>query len=145
MSPSTSHESGGAAASSAALPAPRWIRIVGAIAVPWNLIGLGTFLADTGLFGPSAVAPGVAAMPMLVFVAYGVSCITGVVGSVGLALLRRWSRALLWISAIAAVIDWGWVLAYAKGASVPLAVMVLVGAALMVALSEMATRRGWLR
>ncbi len=139
MSPSTSHQGADAAA-----PPPRWIRIVGAIAVPWNLIGLGTFLADAGMFGPAAVAPGVAAMPMLVFVAYGVSCVTGVVGSVGLALLRRWSRALLWISAVAAVIDWGWVLGYATGASVPLGATVLLVAALLVVLSEMAARRGWL-
>jgi hypothetical protein len=99
---------------------------------------------------PTTVAPCagqsvcVAAMPILVFVAYGVACVTGVVGSVGLALLRRWSRALLWISAVATVIDWGWVLCYPSDPPVPLGVAVLFGAALFVLLSEMVKRRGWL-
>ncbi len=144
MPQSPIHDVAGAAASASAAPAPRWIRIVGAVAVLWNLIGLGTFLADAGVFGPGAVSPGVAAMPMFVFVAYGVSCITGVVGSVGLALLRRWSRGLLWLSAVAVVIDWGWVLGVGTGGSLPLGVTVLVGAALLVLLAEMAARRGWL-
>jgi hypothetical protein len=144
MPPLTTPEMTSTGQTSAAPPAPRWIRIVGAIAVLWNLIGLVSFLADAGEFGPGAVAPGVTLMPAVVFVAYGVSCVTGVAGSLGLALRRRWARPVLWISAVAAVIDWGWVLAYASNPAVPLGVAVLSGAGLLVWLSEMATRRTWL-
>lgn len=108
MPPSTSHDLGAAAAASAA-PTPHWIRIVGAIAVSWNLIGLGMFVADAGAFGPAAVSPGVAAMPALVLVAFGVACLTGVAGSIGRTLLRRWARVVSWISAVATVIDRRWV------------------------------------
>ena len=125
-------------------PAQRWIRVAGAIAVAWNLIGLGMFFADAGVFGPAAVSPGVAAMPRLVFVAFGIACVTGVAGSLGLALLRRWSRAVLWISAVATVIDRGWVLPFGSVASVPIGVAVLAGAGVLVWLVELAQRRGWL-
>lgn len=144
MPQSTSHGIGGSAASSSAAPAPRWIRIVGAIAVAWNLIGLGMFFADAGVFGPAAVSPGVAAMPMLVFIAFGIACVAGVAGSIGLTLLRRWSRSVLWVSAVATVIDWGWVLPFGSGASMPTGVTVLVGAGVLVWLVELAQRRGWL-
>lgn len=144
MPQSTSHDIGGAAASASTAPAPRWIRVAGAIAVAWNLIGLGMFFADAGAFGPAAVSPGVAAMPTLIFVAFGIACVTGVIGSVGLTLLRRWSRSVLWLSAVATVIDWGWVLPFGSGASVPIGVTVLVGAGVLVWLVELANRRGWL-
>ena len=144
MPQSVSHDIDGATASASTAPAPRWIRVVGAIAVAWNLIGLGMFFADAGVFGPAAVSPGVAAMPTLVFIAFGIACVTGVAGSVGLALLRRWSRAVLWISAVATVIDWGWVLPFGSGGSMPIGVTVLVGAGLLVWLAELAQRRGWL-
>jgi hypothetical protein len=144
MAQPTSRDIGGEFDSARPAPAPRWIRVVGAVAVAWNLIGLSMFFADAGLFGPAAVSPGVADMPTLVFVAFGISCVTGVAGSVGLALLRRWSRPVLWISAVATVIDWGWVLPFGSGASMPIGVTVLVGAGVLVWLVELARRRGWL-
>ena len=144
MPQSTSHDIGGATASASEALAPRWIRIVGAIAVAWNLIGLGTFFADAGVFGPTAVSAGVAAMPTMDFVAFGIACVTSVAGSVGLAMLRRCARPVLWISAVATVIDWGWVLPFGRGASVSIGVTVLVGAGLLVWLVELAQRLGWL-
>ncbi|HYW51304.1 MAG TPA: hypothetical protein VE861_11900 [Gemmatimonadaceae bacterium] len=134
----------GAVASAPVAPARRWIRIIAGIAVPWNLIGVGMFLSHVGLLGAGGTPPGGAEMPALVTVAYGIGTITGLVGSIGLAMLRRWSRMVLWVSAVALIIDWGWVLGVSGAGNVAIGGTVLFVAGLLVVLAEMAERRSLL-
>jgi hypothetical protein len=103
------------------------VRIIGASGILWNLIGVGSYLAHVGMFGPEAAAPppGAAPMPDAITAAFAIAVFSGLAGSVGLALLKRWAGPVLWLSFVASVIDWVWVLGYGTG-SVPLGVAVIV-------------------
>ena len=115
----------------------KWVRIIGGLGVLWNLVGVGSYLAHVGLFGAEAgPPPGAAPMPDAITAAFAIAVFSGVVGSLGLALLKRWAAPMLWLSFVTSVIDWGWVLAYGAGE-------MLLGVAVMVialALALVATR-----
>ena len=104
------------------------VRIIGVLGVLWNLIGVGSYLAHVGIFGPEAAAtpPGAAPMPDAITAAFAVAVFSGLVGSVGLTLLKRWAGPVLWLSFVASVINWGWVLAYGNAGELPLGIAVIV-------------------
>ena len=103
------------------------VRTIGALGVLWNLIGVGSYLAHVGTFGPEAAAPppGAAPMPDAITAAFAIAVFSGLAGSIGLLLLKRWAGPMLWLSFVASVIDWVWVLGYGGG-SVPLGIAVMV-------------------
>jgi hypothetical protein len=125
---------------------PAWLRIVGFVALLWNLIGVAFYLGSVGVLGGPFVPPEPESwMPVWVTAAYAIGAFGGALGSLGLALLRKWSKPVLWISLIALVVDWGWIM-FSSGAGVqPLGVVVLIVAVLLVWLASMARRRKWLR
>lgn len=106
----------------------RTVRIIGIIGILWNLAGVASYLAHVGLFGPEAAAtpPGAPPMPLAITAAFAIAVFGGVVGSIGLAMLRSWAKTVLWIAFIAAVIDWVWVLGFSIGGEVPLGIAVIV-------------------
>lgn len=124
--------------------AEKWIRALAAIAVPWNAIGIMIFLSDIGIVSGGGPPPGGIEAPLAIKVCFGVGTIAGIVGSVALALLRKWSRPLLWISLIALLVDWGWVFGFSGAASIPIGVAVISIAILLVTLAEWARRRSLL-
>jgi hypothetical protein len=122
---------------------PRWLRVVGAIAVAWNAIGVLSYLHHVGLVtGPQPVPVG---MPPWVTAAYAIGVFGAVTGSLGLLLARRWALPTLVISLAGLVIDWAWILTYDDGGSVPLGLTVLAVAMGLVAIASLASRRQWLR
>lgn len=104
------------------------VRIIGIIGVLWNLVGVASYLAHVGVFGPQAAATpsGAPAMPIAVTAAFAIAVFSGVAGSAGLALLKPWAKPLLWLSFITSVVNWVWVLCYSIGGSVPLGITVIV-------------------
>lgn len=120
----------------------RTARIVGILGIAWNLIGVASYLAHVGVFGPEAAAPpGTPAMPPAITAAFAIAVFGGVAGSLGLALLARWAAPVLWLSFVASVIDWGWVFLYSGAASVPLGVAVLVIALVLAVVASRVGRR----
>jgi hypothetical protein len=115
------------------------IRATGVVAALWNGFGVFTYLAHVGLVGG---APTAAAMPAWVTAAYAIGVFAGLGGAIGLALARRWARPVLWVSLVALVVDWGWVLGVGNGGSVAIGVTVLAVAVLLVAVAERGARRG---
>lgn len=111
----------------------RTFRIIGIIGILWNLIGVASYLAHVGLFGPEAAAtpPGEPPMPVVITAAFAIAVFSGLGGSVGLAMLKSWAKPVLWISFVTSVIDWAWVLGYSVGGQVPLGIAVIVGALLL--------------
>ncbi len=106
---------------------PTTVRLIGVVAIIWNLMGVASYLAHVGLFGDAARPPeGDAEMPMLITAAYAIGVFGAVIGSVGLAMLKSWAKPLLWLSFAALVIDWGWVFMYSGAGSIPLGAAVLV-------------------
>lgn len=120
------------------------VRAIGAIGALFNLAGVQAYLAHIGVFGAAAAAvpAGSPALPGWVTAAFAIAVFGGVIGSVGLALLKPWARPVLWVAFVASVVNWGWVLAYSKAASVPLGVTVIVVSFLLAVVAERARRVG---
>jgi hypothetical protein len=104
------------------------VRIIGAIGVLWNLIGVASYLAHVGMFGPEAAAtpPGAPPMPVAIVAAFAIAVFSGVAGSAGLTLLKLWAKPLLWLSFVTSVINWVWVLGFSIGGEVLLGIAVIV-------------------
>ena len=135
---------------------PLWSRVVAVLALLWNLVGLFMFWQEMTLT-PEAVAalPAAqqqihAAMPQLAHVFFGIAVASGVVGSVGLVLAKRWSVPLLLLSFLGVAVQMAtafattpvWSLMGMAGALPPL---FLVLACLLIWLfARMSARRGWL-
>lgn len=98
------------------------IRTVGVAAILWNAGGVMAYLGHVGALGGE---PG-PAMPLLVTAAFATSTWAGLAGSIGLALLQRWAAPLLWVSFVAAVVNWVWVFLYGRDGEAPLGVAVMV-------------------
>lgn len=106
----------------------RTLRLVGIFGILWNLVGVASYLAHVGMFGPEAAAvpAGSPPTPDAITAAFAIAVFSGVVGSVGLAILKLWAQIILWISFIASVVNWVWVFAYSNAASWPLGISVIV-------------------
>ena len=126
------------------MPASRVIRSIGAVAVAWNAFGVFSYLQHVGVIGTGGPPPGGARMPAAVTGAFAVAVFAGLIGSIGLALLRRWARPVLWLSLGGTLIDWGWVFRYSGAASLPIGTSVVIVAIVLVLLAESAHRRSQL-
>ena len=117
----------------------RTIRIIGVLGAIWNAVGVASYLAHVGMFGPEAAAtpPGAPAMPIYITAAFAIAVFGGVLGSIGLAMFKSWAKPLLVISFVTSVINWTWVFMYGVGASMPLGVSVI---AISLALAIVASR-----
>lgn len=106
----------------------RTVRIIAIIGILWNMVGVASYLAHVGVFGPEAAAtpPGAPPMPVAITAAFAIAVFGGVIGSLGLALLKTWAKPVLWIAFVGAVIDWVWVLGFSIGGEVSLGVAVIV-------------------
>ena len=134
--------------------APGWFRAVAVLAVLWNAMGVFMYLHSVGVFGDpmtdlsDAERAAAESLPTLITAAFAIGTFTGLLGSVGLALLRRWAWPALLLSAVALLVLEGWILFLsghraAFGLAIP--VTVAVAAVLLAWLAHHALRRGWLR
>jgi hypothetical protein len=141
------------AASKAPSP-PRWFRLVGVPALVWNAVGVAMYLSSVGLFGDpnaglsAAERAAAASIPAFITGAFAVGTFTGLVGSLGLLLARRWAWPVLLLSAVALLILEGWIVflsdaVEAFGLAVP--ITVAATAVLLAWLASEGSRRGWLR
>ena len=126
--------------------APAWLRVIAALAVLWNGYGCYEYLASVGVV-PSQPGMSPGAMPAWVIGAFAISVFAGLLGSIGLLLLRRWSKLLLLLSLIALLAQDVWAFVLVEGGLdkplvLPLAVNLV--AILLVWLAYTADRRGWL-
>jgi hypothetical protein len=119
----------------------KWVRAVGVLATLWNAIGVLNYLAHVGVISIGGPPPGDVTMPAAVTACFAVGVFAGVAGSIGLAMLARWARPLLWLSWLGTVIDWIWVFGWSGSASVPLGITVLLLATLFAIVAEWAARR----
>ena len=111
------------------------VRIVGALGALLNAAGVYAYLEYVGVVGTAAPASE-PSMPPVITSAFAIAVFGGIIGSVGLLLLQPWARPMLWISFVASVVNWGWVLTQSAEASVPLGVTVIVVSLLLALTSE---------
>ena len=132
-----------------ATPAPGWLRIVAGLGLLWNLYGVYEYLMTVGVV-PGADAAMASAMPAWVTGAFAVAVFGGALGSLGLVMLKRWSKLLLIVSLLAVLAMDVWAFALRgdggamAGAEMGVTVAVLVIAILLAWLAYSADRRGWL-
>ena len=129
--------------------APSWLRIVAVLGLLWNLFGVYEYLMTVGVVSGANEAAA-ASMPAWATGAFAIAVFGGALGSLGLAMLKRWSKLLLVLSLICVVaLDvWSFALSGAAstmgGAEMAVTGAVLAIAVLLAWLSWTADSKGWL-
>jgi hypothetical protein len=132
--------------------APAWLRIVAALGLVWNLIGVYFYLVQVGMVAAPAGEPPMSdAMPPWVTGAFAISVFGGVLGCVGLLMLKGWSRALLYLSLLAVIGQDVWAFLLREhaademgGGKLWLTLAVNLIAILLAWLAYSAGKKGWL-
>lgn len=136
---------------------PRWFLVVSILALIWTLLGVVSFIMDP-LMGEAARAEMsdvqrqlFEARPTWLFVVYGVSVFSGLLGAIGLLTRRAWAVPAFAISLIFAVVQFAYVLFVMDAIgllgpveALPLPLVILIFGALLLWLSLRALREGWL-
>lgn len=134
---------------------PAWYWIVAVIGLLFEAFGVWTYLISVGMLPPmedtNAAAQAIAdAAPSWVTAVYAIAVFAGLLGALGLLVRKRWARALLILSLVACLAQFGWWI-FLSGAlealgtstlTVPIFVMVV--AALLAWFANHAVKRGWL-
>ena len=137
--------------------APRWFRIVSALAVAWMLVGVSAWVMDL-LMDEAALARMEEGQRLLyterpgwVLVMYGIATFTGLAGAVGLLLRRGWAVPALVVSLVAVTIQFGYVLfamdaigRIGAAAAVPFPLVIFTIGVALLGLAVSAAKRGWL-
>ena len=132
---------------------PNWFRMVALLAVLWNAFGVVMYLSSVGMFGDpmaglsEAERAAASSIPAWITGAFAIGTFTGLIGSIGLLLRKRWAQSALIVSLIALLVLEGWIVFFSGalehfGLAVP--IMVSAGAVLLAWLATHARRRGWL-
>lgn len=77
---------------------PAWLRIIGVLGLLWNMIGVYFYLVRVGMVGDAAAAGMDVEMSTWATTAFAVSVFGGALGSLGLVMMKSWSRLLLVLS-----------------------------------------------
>ena len=138
----------------ASTAAPAWLRIAAIVALIWNAFGVVMFLSAVGIFGDptaelSEAERAIAAnIPGWIMAAFGIGTFTGLAGSLGLLLGRRWAWPLLLISLVALLVLEGYIVFFSGAAAVSgvaIPISVVVGELLLAWLARHAREGGWMR
>ena len=123
------------------------------LAVIWNAFGVAMYLSSVGVFGDPMTGLSeeerVAALsiPAAITGAFAIGTFSGLIGSVGLVLRKRWAQPLLVVSLVALLILEGWIV-FLSGAlhlfGIAVPIMVSLGAVLLAWLATHARKHGWL-
>jgi hypothetical protein len=127
--------------------------MVALLAVLWNAFGVVMYLSSVGMFGDpmaglsEAERAAASSIPAWITGAFAIGTFTGLIGSIGLLLRKRWAQSALIVSLIALLVLEGWIVFFSGalehfGLAVP--IMVSAGAVLLAWLATHARRRGWL-
>lgn len=126
--------------------APLWLRLIAALGLIWNLFGVYAYLQTVGVIPGAPADMTSKTMPTWVIGAFAVAVFAGALGSLGLLMLKRWSKMILLLSLLAVLLQdlWAFVLRGTPEKDLILPIVVNVIAVLLVWLAWMADRRGWL-
>lgn len=136
---------------------PGWFRVVSVLLLLWNLFGVWSLYSQYSMTAemiaalPDAQRAMWNAMPGWLWAAYAVAVGAGTLGALLLLLRRRAAVPLFWLSLVAVVVQFGYVLFPAGGLSLlgpaqalPMPIVIVAVAALALWLALRARRRGWI-
>lgn len=136
---------------------PVWFWIIAALAVVWNIMGVGAYLADVTM-SEEAMAKFsevernlYEARPSWLIGAYAVAVFTGLLGAVTLALRKSWAIPLFGVSLVAVIVQMGYVLfgmnvigiLGLSAAAMPAVILII--AAFLLWFSMSVKGKGWLK
>lgn len=136
--------------------APASLRVIGWIALFWNLVGVVMFIMQTGLTPEQVAAMPperqviYEAMPSWLTVAYAVGVFGGVLGALGLLMRKRWAVAVFAASLLAVVANMVGIYVHTPAweisgvAGLPLGVLLIVIAGFWFWYARRARARGWI-
>jgi hypothetical protein len=133
--------------------APAWFRIVAFLALAWNAFGVAMYLSSVGVLGDNlanlsdAERAAAESIPAWITAAFAIGTLSGLVGSLGLVLAKKWAQPVLLLSAAALLVLEGWIVFLsghrdAFGLAIPITVSLV--AVLLAWLASDARKRGWL-
>ncbi|NLB57669.1 MAG: hypothetical protein GX805_04265 [Gammaproteobacteria bacterium] len=136
--------------------APASLRVIGWLALFWNLVGVVMFIMQTGLTTEQIAAMPeerrmvYEAMPPWLTVAYAVGVFGGTLGSFGLLVRKRWAVIAFGASLLAVVANMvgvcvhtpAWEISGAAG--LPLGILLIAIAAFLFWYARRAAARGWI-
>jgi hypothetical protein len=133
-------------ATTAPSAAPLWLRLIAGLALIWNLFGVYAYLQSVGVLPGAPADMTSKAMPAWVVGAFAVAVFAGAIGSLGLLMLKRWSKMVLALSLVAVLVNDLWAFMLHAGGEKQLAMPIAVNlvAILLVWLAYSADRKGWL-
>ena len=126
--------------------APIWLRVVAALGLIWNLMGVYAYLLSVGVLRGGDASMSSASMPAWVTGAFAVAVFGGTLGCLGLLLLKRWAKPMLLGCLLGLIVQDVWAFFLRVGTAespiLPLAVNLIT--LLLVALAFNADKKGWL-
>lgn len=135
---------------------PRWYWVIAVVALLWSLMNCGVFGIDLFAqesFLESWTEPQKAwarSIPGWIYFVFGLAVATGLVGSIGLLLRKRWAAIMFTICVVAVIVQQVYSMFILAGLQVmgpsgliPSAVVIIIPAALLL-FSRFAGSRGWL-
>jgi len=136
-------------------PAGYWI--ISLLALLWMLFGVFAWWADLRM-DEAALAQFSEAQqqlfrdrPQWIFILYAVAIFSGLLGALGLLLRKRWAVAVFWLSLLAIVVQFGYVLfgmdaigRLGVAEAVPFPLLIATIGVFLLWFASRAKRRGWL-
>lgn len=135
---------------------PASLRVIGWLALFWNIVGVVMFIMQTGITPEQveAMAPGrrlvYEAMPDWLTTAYAVAVFAGVAGAFGLLLRRAWAVPAFALSLLAVILQMAGVYMFTPAwqvsgaAGLPMAGLLIGIATALVWYARRAAKRGWI-
>ena len=136
---------------------PVWFWIVSGLALVWNLMGVGAYLAqvmmspETKAALPEADQAAIASLPSWYMAAFATAVFAGALGCLALLLRKKWATLLLTLSFAAVVIQQIYFFGLTDlgskqhGGQLVMTIAIPVVGLLLVLLARSATAKGWLR
>lgn len=128
---------------------PMWYWVVSAIALIWNILGIGAFFAQISMTSdlmatlPQEQQDMYTHLPSWYTLVFALAVFAGTLGCMGLLLKKKWAYLILLIGAIAVVIQMSYIVFGLHTADV-MTPMIIIVAFVLVYLSKYAAKKGWL-
>ena len=128
---------------------PVWFWIISVLALIWNVLGIGAYLAqaymtDEALAAlPEADQAMYANLPAWYTAAFALAVFCGALGCIALLLRKKWAYMLLLISLIAVIVQMSYVI-FSLNMANAMTPMIIIVALFLVWYSKKATAKGWI-
>lgn len=129
---------------------PVWFWIVSVIALFWNAMGVMQYLGQAYQTESwrSALTDEqyemVTNFPSWLTAAFAIAVFSGVLGSLGLLLRKKWAYTLLLLSLIAVIIQMGYILMNGHYDGIEMTISIIVFAIFLVWFSKKSVSKGWI-